>query len=252
MTRPTRLLVFAALVLAACATGSRPPTSSTATSITTTSSVPTTAATTTTEISTTTTTSPDRSTPGEPVDFGPMEGDRLMVIGVSHEDSLNLRDLPGTDFEVVAQIPPDYRGLVALGNTRDIGPSFWLEVDYEGTVGWVHMGFVGLEGATDDVTAYVAGQLGGRPSAASMEELGMTVLELFASKDPSSELVLVVPESIGDVAEATYDVIGLGDDSIRGIRVHLFAEPFEGGFLLRTVEVTTICGRGVTEGGLCA
>lgn len=58
--------------------------------------VPTTLPTTTTEapMSTTTTTSPDRSIPGEPVDFGPMEGDRLMVIGVSHEDSVNMRELP--------------------------------------------------------------------------------------------------------------------------------------------------------------
>lgn len=181
-----------------------------------------------------------------------MEGDLLMVIGVSHEHSLNLRELPGTDFDVVAQIPPDYGELIALGNTRDIGQSLWVEVEYEGMAGWVHMGFIGLEGATDDLTAYVVGQLGDRPTAESMTELGLTVSEVFTSEGPPSELVLVVPETVGDLAEVTYDVIGLGDDSVRGLRVHLFAEPFEGGFVLRTVEVTNICGRGVSEGGLCA
>lgn len=174
-----------------------------------------------------------------------------MVIGVSHDDFLNLRELPGTSFEVVGTIPADYRALIALGNTRDIGTAFWIEVDYEGTVGWVHMGFVGFEGRTDDMTAFVIDELGERPSADSMAELGLTVAELFASDEPESDLVMVAPEVVDDVGEVSYDVIGLGDDSVRGLRVHVIAEPFEGGFTLRTVEVTTICGRGVTTDELC-
>ncbi len=189
--------------------------------------------------------------PGEPIDFGPTPGATLMVIGVSHDDVLNLRRLPGTAFDVIAQIPPNYRDLRALGNTRDIGNSFWIEVDFEGTVGWVHMGFIGFEGATDDLTAYVVDQLGDRPSAGSMSELGRIVAELFLSDDPPSDVVKVIDETVGDVGEVTLDVVGLGDDSVRGVRLHVFGEPFEGGFALRNLEVTYLCGRDVTAEGIC-
>jgi hypothetical protein len=141
--------------------------------------------------------------------------------------------------------------LVALGNTRDIGPAFWIEVDYEGTVGWVHMGFVGFEGVTDDMTAFVVDELGERPTAATLSELGLIIAEVFASEEPESDLVMVTPESVGDLGEVTYDVIGLGDDAVRGLRVHVFADPVSDGFSVHSVEVTTICGRGVSDGGLC-
>lgn len=247
------VLIGTLLFVHACAPASDSTRSSEDVPSSTTSSIaPISEAPTTTEsTSTTTTSSPETSLPGEPVDFGPAADDRVMVIGVSHEDFLNMREQPGTSFDVIAEIPPGYRELVALGSTRDIGSSFWVEVDYEGTTGWVHMGFVGLQGVTDDLTAYVVEQLGGRPTAESMAELGLIVSELLSSEDPPSELVMVTPETIGDVAEVTYDVIGLGDDSVRGLRVHLFAEPFDGGFILRTVEVTNICDRGVTADGLC-
>ena len=174
-----------------------------------------------------------------------------MVIGVSHDDVLNLREAPGTSFDVIGEIPPAYRELIAAGNTRDIGSSFWTQVDFEGTLGWVHMGFVGYEGATDDLTAFVVDRLGGRPSAETMSELGAVVSEVFASDDPESDIVKVVEESVGDVGEVSFDVIGLGDDAVRGLRLHLIAEPTDTGFTLRTVEVTNICGRGVASDGLC-
>lgn len=164
---------------------------------------------------------------------------------------LNLRELPGTSFDVVDEIPPDYRQLVATGNTRDIGRSFWTQVDFEGTPGWVHMGFVGFEGGTEDLTAFVVDRVGDRPTAETMDDLGRLVAEVFSSDDPRSDVVKVVDESVGDVGEVTFDVIGLGDDAVRGLRLHVFAEPTDSGFTLRTVEVTNICGRGVATDGLC-
>ncbi len=138
-----------------------------------------------------------------------------------------------------------------MGNTRDVGESFWAQVDFEGTLGWVHMGFVGYEGATNDLTAFVVDRLGDRPTAETMIELGALVAEVFASDEPRSDVVKVVEESVGDIAEVTFDVIGLGDDAVRGLRLHLFAEPGDTEFILRTVEVTNLCGRGVASGGLC-
>lgn len=199
----------------------------------------------------TTTVAPGSTLPGEQIDFGPVAGDRLMVVGVSFDDHLNLRQLPGTAFDVIDRIPPTHRDLSALGQTRDIGTSFWIQVDFDGVVGWVHFGFIAYEGLTDDLTAYVVDQLGERPTAGSMTELGQIVAALFSSEEPQSSLVEVVDEMVGDLGEITFDVLGFGDDSVRGVRLHVFGEPFEGGFALRSLEVTYLCGRGVTDEGIC-
>lgn len=214
----------------------------------TTASVPSTGPPTTVDTSTTTTTT---TLPGQEIDFGPVAGDQLMVIGVSFDDHLNLRKAPGTAHDVIARIPSDYLELVALGHTRDIGRSFWIEVDFDGVFGWVHLGFIAYQGLTDDLTSFVVEQMGDRPSAASMTELGRVVAEQFVSEDVESDVVKVIDETVGDLGEVTFDVVGMADDSVRGVRLHVFGEPFEGGFALRTLEVTYLCGRGVTEDGVC-
>lgn len=83
-----------------------------------------------------------------------------------------------------------------------------------------------------------------------MFELGLIVAESVASEEPESDIVLVVNESLGDLGEVTYDVIGLGDDATAGLRLHVFGEPVSDGFSLTAVEVTPLCGRGVSQ-GLC-
>ena len=174
-----------------------------------------------------------------------------MVIGVRHDDVLNLRAGPGVASPVVDEIPPTYTELVARGNTRDLPGAFWIEVEYEGTTGWVHLGFVGYEGGVDDQTSVVVEELGERPVAASMTDLGEVVAGVFASEDPESAIVQVTPVTGGDLAEVTYDVIGFGDDAVRGARLHIFAEMAGGEFTLRSVEMTSICGRGVDANDLC-
>jgi hypothetical protein len=211
-------------------------------------------ATTTTEApATTTTTSPATGTTlaGEPIDFGPAEGDVLMVIGVRHDDVLNLRGGPGVSGAILGEIPPMYTDLVALGTTHQLPESFWIEIDYQGTEGWVHMGYIGYEGSVDDRTSSVVDELGEIPVAASMTDLGELVAGVFASDEPEPDIVQVTAVTRGDLAEVTYDVVGLGDDAVRGLRLHLFADMGEDGFGLKSVEVTTICGRGVSGDGLC-
>ncbi|HVR31402.1 MAG TPA: SH3 domain-containing protein [Acidimicrobiia bacterium] len=238
--------VALALALAACGGGDAGSTA------TTDAAASTTASTTTTAPETTTTApSTDTTLAGEPIEFGPAAGDELAVIGVAHDDVLNLRAGPGADQEIVAEIPNLSEGLVALGNTRDLGDSFWVEVDHEGTTGWVHFGFVGYVGVTDDMTASVVSQLGDGPVAETMLDIGLIVAETFASEEPASDVVLTVAPTVGDLGEVTYDVIGIDDDAVRGFRVHVFGQPADETFGLKAVEVTTLCGRGVTEDGLC-
>lgn len=246
-----------ALFVAACGGDAADTTTTTLDSSTTTAapSTTTTEPTTTTTAPTTTTTAPQATTTtlaGEPIEFGPGEGDVVMVIGVRHNDVLNLREGPGADQPIVGEIPPTFSDLVALGNTRDLDPSFWVEVDHEGTVGWVHMGFIGFEGVVTDETSNVIDELGERPVESTMTDLGQVVGDVFDSdEEPQSDIVQVTPVTTGDLAEVTYDVIGLGDDAVGGFRLHVFAEETADGFSLRSVEVTTICSRGVDENRLC-
>ena len=260
------LLPAIGLLFAACGgdtasttTTAPPTTSTTTTSLPTTTTGPPT--TTTTTQPTTTTSSPEATTttvatttattfPGTPIEFGPAEGDTLMVIGVRYDDVLNLRAAPGASQQILDEIPPTFNDLIARGNTRDLDRSFWIEVDYEGTTGWVHMSFIGYEGEVTDQTSTVVDRLGERPVETSMTDLGEVVAPVFASEEPESDIVQVTPVTSGDLTEVTYDVIGLGDDAVRGVRLHIFAEESGGSFTLRSVEMTTICGRGV-DNGLC-
>lgn len=95
--------------------------------------------------------------------------------------------------------------------------------------------------------------MGGRPDlTVGVWERGSGEETVFDSdEEPESDIVQVTEVSEGDLTEVTYDVIGLGDDSILGFRLHIFAEESGAGFTLRTVEATVLCGRGVSD-GLCA
>jgi hypothetical protein len=234
-------------------------TSTTAAATTTTTAAPTTttsaAATTTTAAAATTTTSGSTGTSlrGEPVDLGPPRGAELGVIGVRYNDVLNLRQRPGADQPIVGRIPATYNGLIAQGETRRL-PAFWTKVDYRGTMGWVNMSYLAYIGRTDDVTQQTIDHFGERPEASTMTELGRLVAEAAASDDPPSDIVNVVRESTGDLGEVTFDVVGLGDDAVRGVRLHVFGERVDTSWRLRTVEQTSLCHptRGMDADGTCA
>lgn len=267
MRRATVLVVFA-LAAAACGSGQGTGTTTTTSSADTTTTIaPATTTTTapvdstTTTVATTTTTAPPpatttttvpaattSTTPGRPVDFGPSDGDILMVTGVGHDDVLNLRAGPGVDQRIRAEIPPTYDDLVAMGNTRELPSSFWVQVDYDGTAGWVNLRYVGYGGDTTDETSTVVSSLGETPVEPSMAALAKVVADEFASTAPKSDVVQVTPVVGGDLTEVTYDVIGLGDDAVGGVRLHIFAEKAGGRYALRSVEVTPICSRGVDDG----
>jgi hypothetical protein len=84
-----------------------------------------------------------------------------------------------------------------------------------------------------------------------MSELGLLAAEAFASVDPPSRIVMTVGPNSGHPEAATYDVIGLGDDAILGVRVHVLGEPTGDGFRIEMVELTNLCGRDVTPDGYC-
>lgn len=266
---PITILIAIAMALtftaAACSSGSDDAgddstTSSTVDdgSSTTTSSSTTTpdGSTSTTDGSTTSTTGGTTTLPGEPWDGFTDAGDVLAVLGVAHDDVLNVREIPGNDGEIIATLEPTANDLVATGEARMLSQSLWYEVTVDGSggpvTGWVSVSFVAFEGATDDATAeFLDG--GPIPEAETMQDLGELVAAGFASTDPASDIVQSVAPTVGDLGEVTYDVVGLGDDAGAGYRLHVFGTPTEGGegFALKSIERTSYCLRGVV-GELCA
>lgn len=261
------LIVAIALVAAACGsdgdsastTNSSPPATTTTSEPEPTTS-PTTEATTSTADNTSTTASSSSTTsttqssttsttdlPGEPFDMFIKEGDVLAVVAVAYDDTLNLRAAPGTDRAILATARPTENDLVATGRQRLLPNSIWYEVELDGTTGWVNSSFVAYMGGTDDFTAEYLADFE-RSEAPTMEELGEIVASNVASEDPPSRIVRSVAASVGDLGEVTYDVIGIGDDSLAGYRLHIFAvdEGSSGAFEVTSIERTTFCSRGAS------
>ena len=188
---------------------------------------------------------------GEPFSFGPQEGEVLAVVGVAHDDVLNVRAVPGIGGDVVAELEPLGDQVVATGRARLLPTSIWYEVTVGGATGWVNSSFVGFLGDTDDATSEVTSELGETPTAGTMVDLGVIVAGALASTDPPSVITMVVAPTVGDLGEVTYDAVGFGDDAVLGVRLHVFGQPNGEEFTLETVERTWLCGRGVTEEGLC-
>lgn len=217
----------------------------------TTSSSPT-SSTTSPTTSPTTTAPPANTLPGEPIDIGPAAGDVLAVMGVAHDDGLNVRAAPGTDQPVVTILDPTADDAVATGRARKLPRSIWWELEANGVVGWASSSFLTYLGSTNDITAQVIERMGWPAEHESMGGLGRMVADALASHDePVSRITLTVAPSVGDLGEVIYDVVGFADDSVRGVRLHVFGEPDGDGFTLRAVEGTVFCGRGVDGAGLC-
>ena len=200
----------------------------------------------------TSTTVPPTTLPGDELDFGPRAGDVLAVVGVQHDDVLNVRHIPGLGGEIIETLPPDADDVVAEGRTRLLPNSIWFQVTVDGETGWASSSFLGYLGMTDDATAEILGLTGDVPVAETLTDLALTVADLVASHDPPSRIRITAAPTTGDLGEITVDVVGLGDDALLGWRLHVFATEHEAemAWELRTVERTAICGRGVSD-GLC-
>jgi len=203
----------------------------------------------------TTTTEPptEENLPGEAFDIGPAEGDVIAVVGVAHDDVLNVREFPGADFDIVTTLDSLADDLVATGRHRLLTRSIWTEVTANGITGWVNSSYIGYLGGVEDVTSLVVSQMGGIPEAETMLELGTIVAESFWQDEGGFRYEMAIPPTVGDLGEVTFDVVGLLDDAQLGWRLHIFGQPTDGGegFSLKSVEATAFCGRGVTEDGMC-
>ncbi len=195
--------------------------------------------TTTTEVSTAPT--PPESMPGDVIEFGPRAGDQIAVVGVAHDDTLNVRIAPGTEFEIIDMLDPLADDIIALGENRLLTSSFWVEVESGDGAGWVNEAFVGFLGVSQESTSPAVATTGGAVAVGEM------LAQTYVSQDPPSTVTLVSDE--GDTV--IYDVLGLGDDAVKGFRLTVVTEPVSGGTGIASFTERTICSRGLAQDLLC-
>lgn len=189
--------------------------------------------------------------PGEPVDYGPRAGQALAVVGVAAGRTLAVQALPGPGQSRSAALPPLATSVVATGRARLVGSVVWDEVTAQGVRGWAEGSHLAVPAHATDLTAEVVERLGRRPVAETMLDLGTAVARAYVSTEPPSTVVTSVAPTVGDLGEITMDVVGLGDDSVVALRLHVFGTPGQGSFTLKSVEATSFCSRGVSPSGRC-
>lgn len=226
-------------------------------------------ATTTTEGAASTSAAVDEEPPvegvaGEPLDFGPSLGTGLAIVGVAFDDTLNFRAEPAPDAEILEAFGPLSADLdiSALGEAWAAPSGVWWKVNVAGTEAWANQAFLGGLGSTQSAFDQVAAEFGVLKFE-TVEAAALAVAELRASDDPESRIVFVGEPLAFEVGGfAVVDVLDLPDDAVKGERIRVDvdivfdeASGEEGAqdvafVVLTNVEITPICGRGVS-GGLC-
>jgi hypothetical protein len=194
---------------------------------------------------------PAQALPGEPFGSGPTAGQSLAVIGIAAGRTLAVRSLPGSGQPTLTTLAPVATGVVAAGRARLVGSTIWDEVTVRGVTGWAEAAHLAAPADTTDLTAEVVQRLGRRPVAETMLDLGTAVAQVYVSTEPPSTVTVSVSPSVGDLGEITVDVVGLGDDSVTAMRLHIFGTPGTESFTLKSVEGTPFCSRGVAASGRC-
>ena len=204
--------------------------------------------------SSTTAASTPSDPPGERIDIFPYEGTVLAVVGVEADDVLNVRAAPGVQYEIVTALEPLADGISPTGHNRQLEDgAIWAELTVDGETGWASTAFLAHLGDVRDVTTDLYPEVADRPRGDTMLQLGEQVATQSAGDgEPAPDIVVVDGPTVGDLGEIVVDVIDFPDDSQLGVRLHVFAEPDPGGegFTVRSVESTTLCRRGVSD-GLC-
>jgi hypothetical protein len=191
--------------------------------------------------------------PGEPFDLHvPAEGQVVGVVGVAFDDTLEVHELPGESSPLTGELANLADDVMGTGQGRLLPNSIWWRIEWESVQGWVGSGFMAYLGEVSDTTADVVALNGGVvPVTETMLDLGNVVADRVKSADPPSRVVVSVTPTVADLGEITMDVVNIGDDAVKGFRLHVFGAPGEGNFSLMSVESTALCARGVTGDGLC-
>ncbi len=201
---------------------------------------------------------------GEPFDIGPPIGQVLAVVGVAHDDVLNFRMGPDPSADLVDTVAPGATSpqIVSSGGGRLLPNAAWWQVTVDGQEAWANLAYLGMLGVSDDALDELLTAGPGETAPTIEAYVDALAASRAAGPEPRTELVTPVEGLDADGATVTVDVIGLGDDAVKGERYVLtfsitFDDPDDPSrepisYTLVGAERTVICGRGLAEGGLCA
>ncbi len=185
-------------------------------------------------------------------------GDIFAVVGMDYQDldtggTLPVLNAPASGDPALHQLANDRENIVTTGLACLLETSgLWYEITADGVTGWVDAYNLGYLGRTDDPTAEIVASVGSIPFGSVISVIGDVVTH-FASVDPPTVVTRQGEYTFGDLIEGTIDLIGLGEDAVKGWRLHFFLQEDDGSsdVGLKTVERTAICLRDVTDDGLC-
>lgn len=75
------------------------------------------------------------------------------VVGVESDDTLNVRDGAGVDYDVVGELPYNATGVELVGEGVQVGGSIWSEISFEQTNGWVNLSFLAAQFGQSNTSA---------------------------------------------------------------------------------------------------
>jgi uncharacterized protein YraI len=166
---------------------------------------------------------------------------RWAVVGVRHDDKLNVRRQPRASAPAVARLAPLATGVKVL--TKTSGP--WRQVRVKGRTGWAHGRYLAQLGKAVEVSDE-GRDVGIAPTGLRLARK-VAARQAEGGDGPLTGPVLVAREG----RTYTLDVLGYADDSVVGERFVVTVEPGEAGFQVRTLRATPMCARGVDRAGLC-
>jgi hypothetical protein len=76
----------------------------------------------------------------------------------------------------------------------------------------------------------------------------LVAAEYESTEEPTSAVTVIDGPNLAEMSEIIIDVIGLGDDSVGGYRVHVFSDADHEGYGVHSVEATPLCISGVSDG----
>lgn len=164
------------------------------------------------------------------------------VVGVAHDDKLNVRRTPSARAKVIGRLAPLARRVEVTGKTR----GSWRQVRIGDRVGWVHGRYLAPIGRPVGMTER-AREVGIAPTRVSLAR------KVVASQAPGTEGRLFGPVLVSQRGNRmVVDLLGYQDDALVGERFRLVIRPGEAGFMIRSAAALPICARGVDRNGLCS
>lgn len=197
---------------------------------------------------------PDDALPGADTELGPAAGDRLIPVGVAHDDVLHVRDAPGADSGAVGQLQPVDTGITATGHNRQLDDSsVWAEIEVpdEQIIGWSSTEYLGYIGDAVDITADFPDGWTGESVWQLAEQVIAARYEDHEDYEDLSFVLIADAVEVPGASDALIDVLEFADHAVRGDRVSVRGTATDEGYLLERVAVTPLCWRGVSQ-GLCS